>query len=478
MRAMSPTTNRSLPVRFARHVRERELLTPGDAVVVAVSGGLDSVVLLHLLRFHPPLSDLRLTVAHLDHGLRARSPQDAEWVRGLCRAWGIPARLEVLAEPPRGEARARELRYDFLRRVQEAEGGDRIVTAHHADDQAETVLFRVLRGTGPRGLGGIRERSPEGLVRPLLPFWRQELKAYAGYSRLCWREDPTNEDRRFARNALRHRIIPEAEALVAAGARRSLVRLANIMAEDEAGIESLVEAVLGEVVESWSPKGVTLDREALLALHRAVQARVMRALAERLGGGLDEVGTRSAVRFAGAGVSGGLVRLSGGLSLRRDFGRLVLYRGEEKPQRTPQVLEIANSGPAEARITLGGRRLRVCWAPGHLVPEGPGSGPRSPGTAEGGFRWSESFSTENAFLPLLVRSWLPGDRVGLPYGTKKLKKLFAERGIPVLERPRQPVVVSGEGEVLWIPGVARSTSAAAHRGGSALSMGVGDADDA
>ena len=483
---------RGLAEHFRRHVVEHALLHPGEKVVVAVSGGLDSVALLHLLRFGAPVNDLRLIVAHLDHSMREDSPRDAQWVRGLARAWSIPVRLDALLARPRGEAQARELRYSFLQRVLREETATLIVTAHHADDQAETVLFRTLRGTGPRGLGGIAERSQDGLVRPLLVFWRKELRAYAESVGLRWLEDPTNWDLRFARNAIRLGLIPQAEAGIAPGARRALVRLARVMTEDEAGVATLIDGVLSRVVEASDPRRVALDREALLTYHPAVRARVLRRLAEGLGAHLDEAATRSVVEFASVGLSGRAIELPSSVSLRRDFDRLLLAVPETEVNADAETLEIANMGPAEARVAVGRRSLQVRWAPtGPAGGKGPlPSGSRSsaidapsyestrPGDPESApARWRERFSVSQVAFPLVLRGWLPGDRVRLSYGTKKLKKLFAESGVPALERPRHPVRVDGAGEVLWIPGVARSASAVEERGATLLSVDIAYAFD-
>jgi len=159
-------------------------------VLVALSGGLDSVVLLHLLRFGKGLPPVRLQAAHFDHRMRADSGSDAEWVKGLCQAWDVPLHLGLADAISASEEEAREKRYEFLLGVKDEVGARWLLTAHHADDQAETVLFRIFRGTGLPGLAGIPRRRSPGVFRPLLPFSREALEGYASCHGIRHRQDP------------------------------------------------------------------------------------------------------------------------------------------------------------------------------------------------------------------------------------------------------------------------------------------------
>jgi tRNA(Ile)-lysidine synthase len=160
------------------------------------------MVLLHLMRFHHG-SGRELRVAHMDHGMRAGSSADRDWVRGVCRAWEVPCSTRSADPVPGSEAAAREARYAFLRSVQAETGAAAILTAHHADDQAETVLFRILRGTGLRGLRGMGP-SRDGIVRPLLGWWRKDLERYAAVQGVPFRRDPTNLALEYRRNRRNH----------------------------------------------------------------------------------------------------------------------------------------------------------------------------------------------------------------------------------------------------------------------------------
>ena len=437
----------ALAVRFAEHLARAGGAREGETLVVALSGGVDSVALLHLLRFTAGLPPLTLVAAHVDHGMRPDSPRDANWVAGLCRAWGIAYGIRRLSPVPSTEAAARVARYAALDEIRREHGGDRVLTGHHGDDQAETVLFRALRGTGIGGLRGIRERRPPAVWRPLLPFTRAEIRAYACEVGLSWREDPTNVGG-YARNVLRHDVIPLIEATVAPGARRALRGLARRARDDAAAWRSLESELLARADARPEEEGWSLDRAACLALHPAVRARVIRALVRGIGGSLHDAGTRLAVEFTSAGASGQGLSLGGGIWLRRDLGRLQVVRDAEAPPDRPVTLPGAGDG--EGSAVLGGRTYDVSWS-----TAGPAAG-RGGGPELG----RERFPAGSVRFPLMVRSWRPGDRVRLSYGSKKLKKLFLEARVPVVDRHRAPVLVDAAGAVLWVPGVCRSVDAA------------------
>lgn len=423
---------------------------PDATMVVALSGGLDSTVLLHLVRFAWPASRPapRLVAAHFDHRMRLESRADARWVRGLSAAWGVEFIEGVAAAPLHSEAEARTARYAFLRDVAERHGGATIVTAHHADDQAETVLFRMLRGTGSGGLRGIRAVRADGLWRPLLRSWREELLDYAAAVGLGWRDDPTNVDVGYARNALRHRILPDAERLVAPGARRSLVRLSERAARDEEAWDSLLPSLIASLAPEWNARGVRLDRAPLAALHPAVRARVLRALVLELGLRPDARRTRLAVEFAASAESGRRIDLGDGMTLRRDLERLTLARADESLRERDRPLLIPGLSSGTGEAVLAGRVVWVGW------------GEEASGRATS----VERFVGSALRFPLAMRAWEPGDRMRTSGGSRKLKRIFLEARVPAPERRAVPVLADAEGEVLWIPGVARSQVATAPSG--------------
>jgi tRNA(Ile)-lysidine synthase len=429
--------------RFLENLRS---LGVGDGarVLVALSGGADSVALLHLLRFASPENGRAVFAAHFDHAMRAESGRDAAWVAGLCRAWGVPLIGGRAEGALRTEEEAREARYGFLRQARGEVGADWIATAHHADDQAETVLFRLLRGTGSAGLAGIPPVDTErGLVRPLLPFTRPQIRRYARQNCLRWREDASNAALDPARNRIRHQILPLIERTVAPGARAALARLADVARGDEAAWDALLAGEMGALARE-EEGALVLVRERLAGYDSPVAARLLRGLLRRFGVVPDRDGTRSALRFIGTAPSGRELRLAGGIRIRTEFGEA---RIERDPGPVPPDAPLALApGRGEGVCRIGGRERRVAWWPADADADADADAP---------VRGAESFAVASDAWPLLLRGWLPGDRVRTQAGTRTLKRLFNDRRVPRSARARVPVLADARGRVLWVAGVQR-----------------------
>ncbi len=455
--------DRSLARRFRAALAEDGVVSGGGRVLVSLSGGLDSTVLLHLLRFTPRLPALAVHAAHLDHRMRPGSADDAHWVKGLARAWQVPLVTRAVARPPANETEARRARYRFLEEARAETGCRWVMTAHHADDQAETVAYRMLRGTGLAGLAGIPRTREPGLYRPLLPFWKRELAAYASAARLRHRTDPTNRSPDIPRNVVRRELLPLAEKRVAPGARRALHRLARLAEEENRLWHAVAPTLLAGLGVRRTEEGVSFSRDALLQCDRLVRARLIRELAAEAGAHLDASGTDLASEFACSGGSGRSIDLPGGAVLSRAFERLAIAR---------VATRIAGGQPSDHA------RFVAVPAPGEGAAEG-----RSGGAAFFA-RWStrgsvggERLSIPALRFPILFRSWRPGDRIRLAAGTRKLKKVFGEARLPRPARARRPVLADSGGRILWVPGVARSIEARPAPHDAILYVGV-DLDDA
>ncbi|MGD2152596.1 MAG: tRNA lysidine(34) synthetase TilS [Gemmatimonadales bacterium] len=437
----------SLVGRVDAHIRAVELLPAASAITVALSGGLDSVVLLDLLLALRDRWEWSISAAHFDHRMREESGTDAEWVKELCELRGVRCRIGRAPYVPKNEAEARELRYEFLHRARAALRARWLATAHQADDQAETVLFRLLRGSGLAGLAGIPARRAPDLVRPLLPFWRSELEVYCRARGLSYLADPSNLDLTIARNLIRHRLIPEVEATCAPEFRRDLHRLSGLAARAADVVAQLTERAVGELALQVSESRVVVARTALLAYDTNVRAHLLRALVARVGPRPGRIGTRSALRFVDSSLSGRAVDLAGGVVIRREFDRLIVERpAADAPARERElVIEQPSSGSGVA--VIGGVHWEVGWQLGAAADEA---------TADAQLA---RFDVAELEFPLAVRARRPGDRMRLPAGTRKLKRVFVDRRVGRGERSAYPVLADRAG-VLWVVGLVQGARAA------------------
>jgi tRNA(Ile)-lysidine synthase len=451
-------TEHPLEVRVRQHLLALGLGRHPLRVVVALSGGCDSVVLLHLLRFRLPPLQFELSAGHLDHAMREGSAADADWVRGLCAAWEVPLDLERLQTAPRAEADARAERYSFLRRVAVERGAELVATAHHADDQAETVLFRAVRGTGLKGLAGIAPLA-DGLLRPLLPLWRREIERYARECRLSWRTDATNAELDPARNRIRHQILPLIEQRVSPSARRSLVSLAALAGEAERALERMASAAENDLV-GWEEGTPWVARDRLRLYDSAVASRVLRNLLRHFGVVLGRTGTRRALQFITDARSGRQLPLSGNLRVEIEFDRAVFRRGELADEDHPYRID-STASSQEVAVRIGGTpyRFRISW------------GERSRRTADTEGSWVFRGDASSLAFPLLIRGWRDGDRMRTARGRRSLKKVFLEQRIPRERRRRLPLLVDAKGEVIWVAGMAADATGEAS-GGEAFVLQV------
>jgi tRNA(Ile)-lysidine synthase len=438
----------------------------GERVLVAVSGGPDSTALLSLFVRAAPDLGVTLHVAHLDHGWRASSARDAEFVRRLALRFRIPVTVGHIdpaawkatpARRPAGErrqssleARARTLRQRFLRSTAEQVGATRIALGHTLDDQAETLLLRLLRGSGARGLAGIHPVVDGLFIRPLLGAPRIAILSYLKARRLTWRRDPTNRDLRFTRNRVRHRLLPLLEKSFNAAAVPTLARAATLLRDEDAWMEELARAAFERCVRPSSgaaaaSKAVVLDAVTLEAMPEALKRRVVRRAFKEVRGHLRGIGFRHvelALLLARRSAPGG-ADLPGGLRLRRTAARLEFRRvdaGTTTRHVGATCREALCPVPGEVTVPDFGLRLRArCLEAGDPLP------PPGPDRA--------LLDADRIEAPLLVRPRRPGDRfvpLGGP-GTRRLKSFLIDRKVPVDARGRIPLVVSGD-TIAWVVG--------------------------
>jgi tRNA(Ile)-lysidine synthase len=536
-----------LAERVLGHIRREELLRAGDRVGVAVSGGIDSVALLRLLIELRQELGIVLSVVHFNHGLRgAESDADREFVGGLARERGLEFYsasgdvAQLAAQKHSGlEAAARELRYGFFRRLLGANEDDdveiepeipqglkpeslvelngtaeavpfpsslalsasqagesvpvillnKIVTGHTLDDQAETVLMRVIRGTGLRGLGGIYprilvERDDEDghgeIVRPLLGIRRRELEQYLVDLKQPWREDSTNADSKFTRNRVRRLVLPVLEREFNPAVLEGLSELAEIARDEEDYWENEISGWLGTVVQWSQPEwtrglpgfegsqalvqiqasrpalspelterleqpgpavmNASVSRPWLLTEPRAVQRRVVKAVGDEAGIPLEFKHIEEILRFAAEdGPAGKELSLPLGWKLRREPEAVVFVTPDLRRQERIPDYEYSLEVPGRSLVPELGvviEALRV-----------------APGAQDAEYNPQELLRGDLLPRRLLVRNWRAGDRFWPAHrkSPKKVKELLQERHVAQPERRLWPVVVSGD-EIVWMRG--------------------------
>lgn len=446
---------------------DRSRLRAGMRVAVAVSGGADSVALLRAMLELAPEVGLVLSVVHVDHGIRGpAAEEDAAFVASLAAHYGLRFDLHKVATPAYAEHHretleeaARHLRYGIFRDLLEQGLADAVVTAHTLDDQAETVLLKLLRGAWTEGLSGIHPAvaCPGGVIlRPLLRVRRTEIEAWLGELGQAWREDATNVDIAFTRNRVRHQLLPEL-ATYNPQIASSLAQVAELARDEEAYWQGEMDRLLptlllpgravrggGRAVSTRpgeSGPGMELDR--LRALDPAVRRRVLREAARRLGVSLSfDAVARLMAMIEPERLQTGPRREQLTAQLRAERSprelRLVVESARSAAGGKASVTPVEIAVPGESDGSAYGLRVRA------RLRSGAGLG--AAGQAEGEFRPEVE--------PLLLRMSRPGDRVRLRYtsGKKPLKEVFARLHLDPSQRSTWPLIV-WRGEVVWMKDV-------------------------
>jgi tRNA(Ile)-lysidine synthase len=437
---------------------DTSLLRPGVRLAVGVSGGADSVALLRALHARSGELGIVLHAAHLHHGLRgAEADGDRDFARALAGELGIPwhqAQVDVVAEANARketvEEAARRLRYSWFRELLNKTPLDAIATAHTLDDQAETVLAKLLRGAWTEGLGGIHPlvEWPEGqILRPLLGTRRAEIEAYLKALGQTWREDSSNRRLTYTRNRIRHELLPVLEGWNPQ-LKEHLAQMAELARDEEAWWQTEMERLAGQILLPGKPvrgggragvEGLAVDVLRLGELPVAVQRRLLRLAAKRLGSdrvgvvALDFAGTEAARALALKGRAGQKRELGGGLCAERTHRELRLTRvagaeAEVVPEYTVTV-------PGEIDAPAFGIKLRI-----ELDEAVPGGSSQDQGRTE--------------TLRATLRAWRAGDRVRLRYsgGLRKVKEVLERLRVTGSDRAGWPVLELA-GRIVWMRGV-------------------------
>lgn len=464
-----------LTTKVLRTIRRHSMVRPAERVLVGLSGGADSVVLAHTLFALRTKLGIELIVAHLHHGLRAEADDDQAFCRELADALHLPfvtGRIDVASRAKAAkrsiEDEARRSRYAFLSEQAALNGCDRIACGHTMNDQAETLMMRLARGSGMRGLSSVYpvvKKENVDIIRPLIDVRRQEILAYLEECGHSYRDDASNLDRRFTRNRLRHDVLPYVADALNPRLVETLARSAEILRDEEDFMETRARKVFAET-RAIGKAGISLSVSALAALHPALRRRLTRLAVEHAKGdtaNLTAGHVADVLALLEEGKSGREVHLPG-LTVERSFDELFFT---SKATRAPRGREQRTNGynRYEYRLPIPAKlHIRECRGllTAHLVQsvragDGPGA---AAGTAvDIGI---EDRGVEDGLSQLRVRSPRPSDRftpLGAP-GSKPLTRYLMERKVAKRDRRRVPLVVRADAdEILWVAGHAVSERA-------------------
>lgn len=433
---------------FKNTVLKYRMIKNGDRVLVGVSGGPDSVCLLHLLLRFKEEFGIDLAIAHLNHSFRGReADEDEAFVKELAKRWGVPCYAQKIDVPAyiretglSPEDAARRVRYAFFERIREKIKASRIALAHNSNDREETILMNIFRGSGIEGLVGI-EPVRDHYIRPLIEVERDAIEEYLKKEGIPFRIDSTNLQTIYFRNKIRLELLPLIKRDYCPHLSTSLKRLSEIASLDASLLEELSREAYGSTAKRM-PGGVIINLEKYEKLHDAIKLRVVRKAVEEILGNLQDFEYRHAkmlVEFIKEKPTGSRLNLPRGLVGEKSYEYFYIH-GKAPPEAKSFYYELPV--PGEVEIPEAG--VIICARV---------------------FEAKDGFSFEKnpyfAYLdydrikdPLAVRNRRPGDRF-IPFGSgfsKKLQDFFVDNKIPVRERDRVPLVVSGD-QIVWVCGM-------------------------
>jgi tRNA(Ile)-lysidine synthase len=441
----------------------RRMVEAGDSVLVGVSGGPDSVALVHILLALAPKFSFQVAIAHLNHCLRQdESARDEAFVVALAEQMDLPVHVE--RQDVRRyqknhhlslEEAARQVRYRFYHATASKFGYEKIALGHHSDDNAELILMVLLRGSGPLGLSGIPPVRDDKIVRPLIDIKRHEIMDYIAVKGLDCVVDSSNRDTQYLRNKVRNRLIPELKAEYNPKLIDSLNRLAAILDAEERWIENLIQPIFKKVIDFEKQGRIGFGIEQLNQQTIAVRRRLIRWAILKVKGNLRRIAfvhVEAAVKLAQKGADSGSLDLPDRIRIFRQNDVLIIS-GEAQNLRhlasaplfssTPDY-EYRLSRPGEIFIKEAALKIRFSETPREHTPDWRSSGE--------GTRVSY-FDMDKIRFPLVIRNFRPGDRfspLGMT-GRQKLKKFFIDHKVSRAERKKCPILLS-RNQIIWVVG--------------------------
>ncbi len=462
-----PYASSDLVRRVATTIDRHRMFSPGDRVLVGVSGGPDSTALLHILLDLAPRYDLELAVAHLHHGLRAEAADgDALFVRQMALGLNLPWHEEktvIQKKDGSMEESAREARYGFFRRLTAAHGYTKIALGHQKNDNAEAVLMHLLRGSGIRGLGGIPPVRDRWVVRPLIDLQRGEILAWLEQTGIDYVVDATNTDLTYERNRIRHHLIPMLAREYNPNIVETLHRTADLCREEDAWLTRHLRPLLEEAVTLCDDLQMELELSVIANAPLAAQRRVIRDALAHWHGHLRRMTAHHIDTLIGLlpdPQQGKRISLPFGIEAERLAGHLRFIHAARCPDQrraapAPYLYKVDDDAVFPLTIDLpeaGCRLVFKVFAAGETFPRETLPLPAADRAV---------FDLDTLSYPLVIRNFKPGDRM-TPFGmqgSQKIKKIFIDHKIAANRRMRIPLLEC-DGDIIWVAGVRRGQAAA------------------
>lgn len=439
--------------RVYTEIARHKMVKEGQRVIVGVSGGPDSVVLLHILHCLEKRLGISLYAAHLNHMFRGEEAKgDALFVQAICSHWGIPcisAEKDVPAyardKGLSSQVAARELRYQFFCDVLQKTAGHKIALAHHANDQAESVLMNIFRGSGLRGLAGITPIRDNLYIRPLLKIRRAEIEQYCQQQGLSYRIDSSNLKTKYRRNKLRHHLIPLLEKEYAPGLVGILSRMADQVREEDEFLEGLADEMYQKVLLRRDGSALVLDRKKLMNQSTVLLRRIIRIAYQQLNGtkqGIAFEHVDNLINHLKRGGAEKIIEMPTGIKVRLALDRVDFSKNMIEAQPAKGSYSLALPG----NVTIGDINISTRIITKAEMPLTPQELPSH----------MAAIDYHRVAQPLEVRFRQEGD-VFIPFGLGKkvkLKKFMIDRKIPKHLRDKIPLLVEKNSQrIIWVAGI-------------------------
>ncbi len=427
--------------KLKNFIKEQKLIEKGDTLIVGVSGGADSMMLLHFLYTHQSTYDIQIKVAHIHHGLREEAELDAELVEATCQRWKLPyfrhnCQIKALAKEQglSEEEAGRKERYSFF--ISLLNPGDKIVTAHHMNDQAETLIMRFFRGTDLKGLGGILPRNAS-IIRPLLCLERKEIETYCKEESVPFREDATNSLPLYTRNKIRLECIPYIQDAINPNVIRTLAEHSTLYREEEAFLSEYAKEQFSRIAKIEEEK-VVFHLGLLTRTSTYIQKRLIYLGIENLVGCNKDITLRHIQSIVNlmAQQTGRCVHLPYGLMASRQYDKLLLQHKKQESEGSSLLerLHLGINTLSSAKITVFLTKVE-----------------KETIELKNEKMYTKYIDYGKIKDSLQIRTRQPKDYIVTTGGTKKLKKLFVEDKVPNERRDNIPLITQGQ-EVIWVVG--------------------------